>query len=83
MKIGKVTMVNKGGLITTFNVCYAGLTILGFKLMKNNKNNSYFVSSPSIKYGNGKYFNFIKISDEVRDMLKCQILETLKDIKEE
>lgn len=83
MRISKIKIINKGGLIATFNVCYAGLTIIGFKLMKNNKNNSYFVSSPSNKYGNGRYFNFIRISDEVSSMLKEQVLEVIKDLKED
>ena len=75
MRVSNVKEINKGGIVASFNLCYAGLTILGFKLVRN-KRGGYFVSPPCQNI-NGKWLSDIRISDEVKNLIKEQVLEIL------
>lgn len=75
MKISSIKTINKGGIVATFNLCYAGLTIVGFRLMKNKKG-VYFITPPcqNIK---GRWLSDIRISDDVKEIILYEIKEIL------
>lgn len=80
MRISSIKKLNKGCIVATFNLCYAGLTIFGLRLMKN-KDGKYFVTPPC-KNIQGRWLSDIRISDDVKDIVLYEVMNVL-DLKEE
>jgi DNA-binding cell septation regulator SpoVG len=75
--------MESGNVIAYFDVTINGVEVKGLKLVKSPKDNSIFISFPSEKGKDDKYYNTVFIPDvvlkkEVEDVLK----ETYNKIKD-
>ncbi|MGL5188883.1 MAG: hypothetical protein ACRCXT_08350 [Paraclostridium sp.] len=77
MRITSIKELNKGCIVATFNVCYDGLTLTGFRLIQN-KDKSYFVSPPSFNV-NGMWISHIKMNPELLIKIRDIVLDKMTE----
>jgi DNA-binding cell septation regulator SpoVG len=81
--VSRIKKMESGNVIAYFDVTINGVEVKGLKLVKSPKDNSIFISFPSEKGKDDKYYNTVFIPDvvlkkEVEDVLK----ETYNKIKD-
>jgi DNA-binding cell septation regulator SpoVG len=76
MKISNVRKVQKGCLVAGFSVDLGSVTIHNVKLFE--KNGNRWISGPSEKKQDGKYFELVRFDDSMKEKIHDAIVKEIK-----